>query len=335
MNERNLYSHRSGATMTAVRDARGNTLLHTSMAALIFLLGIVIAIAPHPAGAAGSTGQAFSSPDAAVQALGTAWHSGQTEDLMRIFGRQGRDLVVSGDAVADEHARTRLAELYDEQHHVDDNGKGEAILILGSDEWPYPIPLVRQAGQWRFDSRTGAQRILDRRIGRNELHAIGVCRVYVEAQDEYAGKKLSGAQLEEFAQRLTSTPGKRDGLFWEVEADEPESPLGPLVAAAEARGYQKDVPGTHEAFHGYYFRILTGQSQAAPGGSESYLVDGHMTRGFALIAYPAEYGNSGVMTFIVNQSGVVYEKNLGPRGETVATAMKDFDPDTSWHPVGP
>jgi hypothetical protein len=281
--------------------------------------------------AAQRNGETFASPEQAVQALAAAWHGGRAADLLEIFGPLGQSLVRSGDPVAERNARRRVAALYDQRHRIEHGGGGEAVLVIGNEDWPYPIPIVQQGSGWRFDVKAGAVQILDRRIGRDELNAIAVARAYVEAQREYAAKDPLRSGLREYAQQLASTDGRHDGLYWPAVAGD-ESPFGPLVATAEAKGYPAPPPaaGGRVPFEGYYFHILTGQGGQAPGGAKSYLARGHLTGGFALIAFPATWGDSGVMTFVVNQNGIVFEKNLGPDTTGVVRRITSYNPDRSW-----
>ena len=278
-----------------------------------------------PASAAADQ-ETFASPEAAVAALDAAWQNGRTSALRLIFGAAGDKLVRSGDRVAEKQARERFAASFAQAHHIElDDGR--AVLVIGDDQWPYPIPLVRRGSAWVFDIAAGQDQIIDRRIGRNELAAIQTCRAYVQAQRDFAARN---SRSHEFATKVESSPGAQDGLYWPATAGTEESPLGPLVASAEARGY--GVPNGEGAapFQGYYYRILTAQGPHASGGAKSYLVGGHMTGGFALVAFPAKYGRSGVMTFIVNQSGIVFERNLGPDTDAIARRMTGFDPSGRW-----
>jgi hypothetical protein len=272
--------------------------------------------------------QAFASPDRAVAALAAAARAGRADELLRILGPDGRKLVLSGDAVADKRGRERFAQSYATKHSIEQEGDDKAVLVIGDDEWPFPIPIVRHAKLWRFDTKAGAQEILARRIGRNELSAIEVCRAYVDAQREYASKDRNADGLLEYAQKFGSGPGKEDGLYWPAKPGEEESPLGPLVASAHAEGY--GGKGKHAAYHGYYYKILKRQGKDAPGGAHDYIAHGRMIGGFALVAFPAQYGASGIMTFLVNQDGVVYEKNLGPDSAKLARAMTAFNPNSTW-----
>ncbi len=250
--------------------------------------------------------------------------------MLRIFGAAGQELVSSGDKIEDRRARARFVGHYDEGSKVLRDSADKATLLVGAEEWPFPIPIVRQAGVWHFDSPAGAEEILDRRVGRNELNAIRICRNYVRAQRDYAADLQSAQKPVEYAQKFVSSPGQHDGLYWPVGQGEQQSPIGPLMAHARAEGYGHHAKGVHAPYHGYFYKILTRQGAATPGGVRDYMADGHMTGGFALIAFPATYGNSGVTTFIVNQDGIVYEKNLGPDTAKVAASITEFNPDLTW-----
>jgi len=268
--------------------------------------------------------QSFGNPDQAAAALATAVKSGAKQDILKVLGPDGDDIVSSGDEVADAEARNKFTSAYDAKHSVKVDGK-KASLVVGSDDFPFPIPLVHNKAGWEFDAEEGRQEILFRRIGRNELDTIQTCLAFVDAENEY-GDKDHGDGVGAYAQRIVSSPGKLDGLYWKSEAN--DSPLGALAAEAAAEGYQ--AGGEPQPYHGYYYRILTGQGQSAPGGALSYVIKGKMIGGFALVAWPAEYGNSGVTTFIVNHAGVVYQKDLGKDTEAIAKRMIWFDPDRSW-----
>jgi hypothetical protein len=276
--------------------------------------------------------QRFPSPDGALEALVAADRAHSQPQLLAVLGAQGAPLIRSGDPIADRSGEDRFVAAYDDAHRIDLEGQNKAVVIVGKEEWPLPIPLIRETGGWRFDTDAGKEEILNRRIGHNELKVIEVCREYVQAQREYAAMKTGGEG--EYARQFKSTPGRHDGLYWSVKPGDPESPFGPLVAEARAIGYMPHSDSasrtTSHPFHGYYFRILTAQGAHAAGGASSYLVDGHMKRGFALIAYPASYGDSGIMTFVVNQTGIVFEKNFGPQTSTIARQITDYDPDSSW-----
>ena len=272
----------------------------------------------------------FASPQAAIDALVAAVKSGNADEVTAVLGPEGRDLASSGDPVADETARLRFITAYDESHELKLEGSSRAILRVGKDDFPFPIPVVEHAGAWKFDTKADAEEILDRRIGENELSAIKVLRAYVDAQHEYAEADHDGKGVQ-YAQRLMSSDGKQDGLYWPATGDT-ESPLGPLVGEARAEGYKTHSDGPHP-YHGYLFRILTPQSKDAAGGERDYVIGGRMLGGFGLVATPAEYGNSGVMTFIVNQDGIVFQKDFGPDTSELAAAMHSFNPDGSWAKV--
>ena len=286
--------------------------------------------APTDARAAVANQKTFASPEQAGDALAAAWRRGSKTDLLKIFGPAGVKLVSSGDAIADKRAKARLASEYDTQHKIESEGERKALLVIGKGEFPFPIPLVKQASVWRFDTKAGEEEILNRRIGRNELNAIEVCRAYVESQREYAAKDNLGKGFHGYAMKIASTNDKHDGLYWRTKAGEEESPLGPLVARAAAEGYSAISANMRAPYHGYYYKILTRQGANAPGGASDYIAKGHMTGGFALVAFPAKYGNSGIMTFVVNQDGIVFEKNLGPHTTKIARQMTEYNPDQTW-----
>jgi len=273
--------------------------------------------------------QSFSSPDEAVSALASAVKSGMKQDMVKVLGPDGEDIVNSGDEVADADARSKFISAYDAKHSVKLDGK-RALLIVGADDFPFPIPLIHTKTGWEFDTQEGREEILYRRIGRNELDAIQTSLAFVDAEDEYA-EKDRGDGVGVYAQRIVSSPGKKDGLYW--PSDNNDSPLGQLAAEASAEGYK--AGSEPKPFHGYYYRILTQQGANAPGGALNYVVNGKMIGGFALVAYPADYGNSGVMTFIVSHAGTVYERDLGERTEERAKSMNSFDPGNGWHVVNP
>lgn len=284
-----------------------------------------------PSASAGAPQRSFVSPEQATDALVTAARADRAADLLAILGPDGRKLIFSGDPVADREGREKFVAAYDKAHKIQTPDERHAILVIGDDEWPLPIPVVRRDGAWRFDSKAGEQEILSRRIGRNELNAIEACRAYVDAQRDYASKDRNHDGLLEYASKFVSSKGKQDGLYWPAAAGEEASPLGPAVANARAEGYgRKGSSGKRTPYHGYYYKILTRQGEDAPGGAHDYLAHGHMIGGFALVAFPARYGVSGVMTFIVNQDGIVHQKNLGPNTATLARAMSTYSPDASW-----
>jgi Protein of unknown function (DUF2950) len=271
--------------------------------------------------------ESFKTPDEAAVQLAAAVKSGSQRDILKVLGSAGKEIVSSGDNIADGEDRQRFAAAYDAKHSVKLEGEKKAVILLGTDEFPFPIPLARNKAGWRFDTAAGRLEILYRRIGRNELAAIQTCLAYVDAQNEYAEKDRTGEGTGVYAQRIVSTTGKKDGLYWPGD----DSPLGEPAAQASAEGYK--VGAGPVPYHGYYFRILTQQGPNAPGGTLSYVVKGKMIGGFALIAYRAEYGNSGVTTFLVNHAGTVYQKDLGDYTMSLVKRMNWFDPDQTWKRV--
>lgn len=275
----------------------------------------------------------FETPDAAVMALIEA---AAEEGPDALYGVLGSDLeeLVSGDPVADAADRQRFVELAQQEADLEDETADSAILVVGPEDWPFPIPLAKDDQGWYFDTRAGIEEILDRRIGLNELHAIATARAFVDAQREYAAADPDGDGVRAYADRFWSSEGKRDGLYWPTKEGEPESPMGPLAAEAVEEGYQirKEGEGPRP-YHGYYFKILTAQGPKAPGGAKSYLKDGRLTEGVALLAWPASYGNSGIMSFQVNQRGMVYQADLGEDTATAAAAIDAYDPGEGWEPV--
>lgn len=276
--------------------------------------------------------QGFTTPDAAVQALVAAIRTDDTQRIQRVLGPDSNKLIRSGDAVADDQARDRFVAAFDLRWKIERNGAARATLLLGENDWPFPFPLLKTGSQWRFDARSGAEEILNRRIGRNELAAIQVCLAYVDAQREYALKDSNNNGIHDYAMKLESTPATQDGLYWPTQAGEPASPLGPLVAKARAEGYASTLS---EPYHGYLYKVLTGQDKDAPDGAYDYIVNGKMVGGFALVAYPARWGASGIMTFIVNHAGVVYQNNLGKETAALTSRMTRFNPDSTWTKVRP
>lgn len=303
---------------------------------LVPLLAIVAAlllVLPLTSLAAGE--QQFGTPEEAVSALVTAAKNHDTNALHAIFGPTGRDLV-SPDAVQATQEFEAFAQRLSEKTELARPSDSKCLLQLGTEAWPFPIPLVKADGKWSFDTAAGRQEVLNRRVGRNELGALAVCRAYVQAQREYAGKDRDGNEVLEYAQRLRSTPGKHDGLYWPLRPGEDQSPFGPLIAAARVEGYRRQariLTDEPSPYHGYFFKILTRQGKHAAGGKYDYIINGHMIGGFALVAWPAEWGNSGVMSFIVSQQGRIFEKNLGPKTAALAKSMTWYDPDDSWSPV--
>jgi len=279
--------------------------------------------------------QTFTSPDEAVKALLAAATNHDTNALHSIFGPEGHELV-SPDVVQATNESKMFVQRLEEKTRLSTNSNSTLTLELGADAWPFPIPLVNEGGQWFFDTAAGRAEILNRRIGMDELGAIDVCRAYVDAQREYAAQDRMGDSVLAYAQFLHSTPGTHDGLFWPAKSGEELSPLGPLVAAARVEGYHRTATMLNDEqapYHGYYFKILTRQGKYAPGGKYNYVINGRMIAGFALLAWPAEWGNTGVMTFTVNQQGKVCQCNLGKKTAKIAAAMTWFDPDSNWTPV--
>jgi hypothetical protein len=284
--------------------------------------------------AADAKQKSFKSPEEAVRALVAAVKENDTKELLMIFGRAGKELIFSGDEVADRAWRDRFVKAYEEMSKLVSESETKIILHVGNGDWPYPIPVVKRGENWIFDTKAGKEEILNRRIGRNELNAIQVCLAYVDAQREYIMEDRDENKLLEYAQRLISREGKKNGLYWEAKEGEAPSPLGPLMAKAAAEGYTGKRPlGKRTPYHGYYYKILKAQGKNARGGEYDYVVNGKMIGGFALVGYPPKYGDSGIMTFIVNQDGVVYEKDLGKDTEKIASAIKKFDPDETWKKV--
>ena len=278
--------------------------------------------------------QVFQTPDDAAKALLEAARSDDRNQIIAVFGSHDADLLSSGDDIEDKNNRSDFVTLAQEKMATEKIGEDRAIVHVGNTDWPFPIPLVKKGDSWQFDAEQGRQEILNRRIGRNELSTLGAIRGYVEAQFDYANADRDGDGVSEYAQKLQSEPGKFDGLFWETEEGQPQSPLGPLIAEARAEGYKiKGETGKPTPYHGYYYRILTRQGGNVPGGKYDYVINGNMIAGFALVAFPAQYGSSGIMTFVVNHQGKIYQKDLGPKTAEIAEKMKEYNPDSSWEEV--
>jgi hypothetical protein len=286
-----------------------------------------------------NTQATFDTADQAVAALVDALRGNDTPHLRNILGPGSDDIISSGDDVADAENRQQFLKLYDEKHSIATNDDGSATIVVGSTDWPMPIPLTSEGHQWRFDTLAGRDEILNRRIGRNELSAIQVCLAIVDAQREYVSRNPENNDEPTYAQKFFSDPGSHNGLFWVTDQGETPSPLGPLAAAAADEGYRQPgattMPATAHPYHGYCYRMLKSQGATAVGGARDYIVNGNMIGGFAVVAYPADYGNSGIMTFIVNHDGIVYQKDLGPGTATAADMMSMFDPDPTWAKVEP
>jgi hypothetical protein len=274
----------------------------------------------------------FATPKSAVKALVRAASASHPDALLGVLGPDARELVFSGDPVSDQAERQRFVRAAQQRQLLEPSGDQELTVVLGIDEWPFPIPLVKSKGGWRFDTEAGKQELLNRRIGRNEREAIESCLAFVDAQHEYFARDPDGNPLHHYAPRIVSSPGLRDGLYWDAGATERPSPLGELFAEAQSEGYQP-AAGNPIPYHGYYYRILTAQGPHANGGAYDYHAHGVLLGGLALIAWPAEYGASGVMTFVVNHDGVVFQKDIGPKTGAVASAITTFDPDDTWQRV--
>ena len=286
-----------------------------------------------PPKASRSVQQRYASPADAVEALVAAIRTADPRRMHDVLGPGSGKLIRSGDPVADAQGRERFLAAYQAQSKIELDGDSKATLLIGDKEWPFPFPLVKAADGWAFDVKSGADEVLNRRIGRNELAAIQVCLAYVDAQREYALTQGNSGGLHEYAMKLVSSPGKKDGLYWKTPEGLPLSPLGPLAAKAKGEGYGKSENAANEPYHGYFYKVLTAQGSDAPGGAYDYVVDGKMIGGFALVAYPARWGASGIMTFIVNHDGVVYQRNLGKESAALALKMTTFNPDSSWSKV--
>lgn len=291
----------------------------------LLLVSLFLAAAPALAAAA----KVYPDPTAATEALVSAARSGEVKSVLSVLGDRAKSFVVSEDPVSDRAALARFVHFYDQGHALLSPDEATRTLTVGDDAWPFPVPLVKAKTGWSFDAKAGEQEILARRVGRNELDVIQTCIGYVEAQRDYLARNPEGAAVPHYADRLMSSQGKRDGLYWPTPAGEPESPMGPAVSGAVGQGYTlkrgKDAP-----YHGYRFRLLTAQGPHAQGGAQDYRENGKLIRGFALVAYPASYGSSGVMTFLVNQDGVVLEKDLGKKTAKIASGITRYDPDPSW-----
>jgi len=277
----------------------------------------------------------FGTAEEGVTALVAALRSGDRGALARLLGPGSESIVASGDDVEDAADRARFVAAYDRQNALAEGENGARTLVVGENAWPLPVPLVQVDGRWRFDGAAGVDELAARRIGANELSAIEVARGYVQAQQAYATEGRDGDPAGIYALKLVSDPGMQNGLYWETAADEPASPAGPFVAAAAAEGYQAATGGARATYHGYYYRMLYSQGSSANGGARDYFVDGLLTGGFALVAWPAEHGRSGVHTFIVNQDGVVFQKDLGPETANAVEAIRSFDPGDGWVAIVP
>jgi hypothetical protein len=308
---------------SAMQASRVNK-LSNRLLSLLFICALILSTGS----LARASQESFQTPEAAVDALIAAAKSSDLAAATDILGPDTKQVISSGDPVADKSGLEQFIAGYDRMHRLAYDSEGHVILYIGAVNWPFPIPIVKRRGGWQFDTPAGLKELLYRRIGSNELFTIATLRTLVDAQSQYADAQGRKA----YAQRIMSTPGSHDGLYWPVTASEPQSPIGPLIAAATAAGYGANS-GQTKPFHGYIYRILTSQGPEARGGAKDYLVDGKMTEGFAFIAYPTNYRSTGVMTFVVNQDGTILQKDLGPKTVEIASTMKEFNPDKSWMPV--
>jgi hypothetical protein len=312
---------------------------HLLSAALAGALGLAPAQgsraqAPQQTARPAATPRTFATAEEAMQAFITALRAGDMEGFLDIVGRDAASWLFSGDSAADASDRQRFLAAYDEKHALQRRDDERTVLVVGDDAWPFPVPLVKRGAGWHFDAAAGREEVLNRRIGRNELDTIQVLLAIVDAEREYAAGDADQNGFTDYARRFRSTPGKRDGLYWQTPPGQPDSPLGPLVARASLEGYGEQLESPEqEAYHGYYFRILDAQGKHANGGAYDYMVGDKLLGGFAVVAYPARYRVSGVMTFMVNHEGVVYQKDLGPKTPERAEELSAFDPDATWKPV--
>ena len=301
-----------------------------SMTSFRSLVGAAVILS----GCAGSPApvhRTFATPEEAVRALNDAVKAGKLDDVVAIFGPEGKELVDSSDAATARQNQEIFVAAVAERWRLEEQGASGRLLVIGNEDWPFPVPLVKDGNGWRFDTAAGKEEVLARRIGRNELAAIRICGAYVNAQRLYAARPRDGKPAGLFAQSFRSDPGRQNGLFWPAARGEKPSPLGDLVAQAAQEGTPVGQGGSEPSpFHGYFFRIVTRQGADAPGGARDYVVNGAMSGGFALVAWPAQYDVTGVMTFIVNQDGSVREKDLGPDTATAARALDHYNPDETW-----
>jgi len=304
------------------------------IAIAVAILLVIVAYFPVQAAVRGPQQKTFASPGEAVKAMIAAVKAHDVKAMRAVLGPGSRRVVSSGDEAADREDREAFAKAYEERNRIEMVSDTRALLRVGNNDWPMPIPLVKQGKSWRFDTEAAKEEILNRRIGRNELSVMQVCLAYVDAQREYALRDVDGDGLLGYAQKFESDPDRRNGLYWEAKGGEQPSPCGPLICRASKEDNGKRL-GKSEPYHGYFYKILKAQGADAPGGAFDYVVSGRMIGGFALIAYPARYGVSGIMTFIVNQDGQIYEKNLGKNTTASAEAMKVFNPDRTWRKVEP
>jgi len=313
--------------MTHARTPHTRHIILGAALAVLLLIGATGAVA---VAATDGAQRGFSTPEAAAQALVTALKNNDDGALLDLFGREYADRLLSKDKVAARETRERLYQASQESLGLRKDTADRVVLVFGKQSWPFPIPLVRSGTEWRFHTAAGLEEILNRRIGADELNAIAVCRAYLRAQWDYAQKIRDASGVRKFAQKVRSAPGTQDGLYWDpAVAGGEESPFGPLMA-----DYSKSGRKQGEPYEGYYFRILTRQGSNVPGGRYNYVINGNMIAGFALVAFPAEYGNTGVMTFVVSHHGKVYQKDLGPKTTEIGRTMQEYNPDSTWKEVG-
>jgi hypothetical protein len=308
------------------RGTKGIIRMVASVAIMTAVLTVVFAV---DSSYGSSKPRTFRTPNEAFKTMIEVMKVGDKKQLFVLFGPDGKDFC-HADSSKDAEAQERFVKAYDEKHRIEIVGAKKAVLHAGKDDWPWPVPVIKTAQGWRFDAKEGRAEILARRIGKNEVSAVQVCLAYVDAQREYGQMHQSNGMVE-YAQQLSSDPGKKNGLCWDAKEGDKPSPIGPFVAAACKT--EKETTVEFKPYHGYYYKVLKSQGNDAPGGAYEYVVNGKMIGGFGLVAYPAVYGSSGIMTFIVNQQGVVYQKDLGPNTEKIAVAMTSFDPGQSWKKV--
>jgi hypothetical protein len=296
--------------------------------ALVIVSLMVAACRSTPAEQAKS--RTFNTPEEAVKALETAVQGDKVDELLAIFGPQAKEVVDTSDPQVGKRNRQVFAVAMKEGWRLTDQDSHAKTLVVGNESWPFPIPIVNDAGKWRFDTAAGKEEVIARRVGRNELAVIQICRTYVTAQKLYAAQGHDGQPAKVYARAFRSDEGRQNGLYWATVKGQHRSPLGDLVAQAAEEGIALDKRTQPAPFHGYYFKILTAQGASAPGGAKDYIVDNRMTGGFALVAWPAQYDATGIMTFIVNQDGIIHEKDLGPDTDAQVKAMTTYNPDSSW-----
>jgi hypothetical protein len=320
----------AGADAHVRKTGRGimkKTIAAASLVMSVLLVSLIVSLNAQAAA------RAFARPEDAVAALLAAVKTGSLGDLLALFGPEGQTLISSSDPATARQNQQVFAVAAAEKWQLVDDGQGGKTLVIGYEEWPFPVPIVKTGNEWHFDTAAGKEEVLARRIGRNELSVIDTCRAYVTAQKRYAERGHDGKPAGLYATVFASHPGKEDGLYWPTTHGQPRSPLGDLVAQSAIEGRPINAAPTQPApFHGYYFRILTGQGAGASGGAHSYIANGDMSRGFALVAWPAQYDATGIMTFVVNHDGIVYEKDLGSESDSLARKMTLFNPDQTWRP---